>query len=458
MTVCTHERTRQITEWGPFQPAEDGWAESRKIEQKYCAQCGKPVGRPKVRATIRRGIIQRDAPSPLRHPQEQVRVLEVLLENAQPKNGRWTVTRGGMNDIQDLPNQGELNVVLETLAHDGLLALERTFSTGARHETRAIHWDPQQYESLTAHFGIEPPDDPLDGLTEALRTSLKNTPTGPREDSLRDVWQSQLAGLEAGHAVLKDIKGETITTSRQRARYARLVRATIAIGDSFARRELVPYRTLSTRATQDSKLLDPEQGTLEELLGQPLEDFGIILHDELVRVSGPITVTGSDGFRVEPGTYVVGISRGIVASGKWSTSARQLIVAENLTIFESLARDAARANQVKLWSAGRPSRTRLQAVMKLASAGTNTVETWADLDPYGIQIAETIRQACDSIGATWRPHRMDIATFDSAPTRKPLTPAARQLVIKMTASSAWYAPLARRMLETDSWVEQEALL
>lgn len=457
MRECTRHTYRQTTSWGAYVPTSDGMMQARKIQTRTCATCGHVQENMSsaTRATRERALIlARELPR-LSQTAERVALLRRLLESAEPDGEGLATTRGMFRAVRRPLTQTDFEQALATLAEAGLVTLERRFDPAGQHELLSIRWDPAQYDALSTALGIEREPDPLATIPHELKEAIEKFEVTAGLQSFTDLWQDQLAQLDQGAAELQDERGETLASSRSPSRYARLLRATIGIASCAATGELVGLRMLSSRITTDAKALDAEAETLERLLDAPLESFGVLVHDELVRVAGPLSVEHANGFLARPGAAFAGIPGALVASSTWKTTASRVIVAENLTTFEHLVRAPEHAADAKVWSAGRPSRARRAAVERLISAGARTVLAWADMDPSGLEIAEEMRQLAAKTGGTWQPHRMSVEEFDAVATRRPLLSRARKRAEVLREAGQWYSPIAARMIDTNSWVEQE---
>jgi hypothetical protein len=240
---------------------------------------------------------------------------------------------------------------------------------------------------------------------------------------------------------------------------APLIAALAAVARHAEAGDVLAARVFSTRYLGHSKALASVRGRLETLVG-PLEALGI-------RGGGALTLLGGTGsFGVgdrdlDLGAFqpYLGLSREtILAVGEACFPEAGLLVVENLAAFEACCRGEVPGGGEALvvWSGGYPGRAVRSLAERAARQGVQ-VRCWADLDLDGVRIARLVASWCPGVFEPWR---MAPSDFESVTARLPLSPRARSaIVVDLAANpSALLAATLEAILDSGTWVEQEAML
>lgn len=176
----------------------------------------------------------------------------------------------------------------------------------------------------------------------------------------------------------------------------------------------VSERLLSQEVFGDSKELGRYRGILERLAGGDLLRLGIERHSHLVYMAGPLDIETRDGV-VPLGSLrpFVALPEEIVKSATIRTEAERLVLVENQTCFEEIAR----RGLPEVWQAvvlfGRgflPGPERSVVRQLAALPGMREIWGWFDPDPAGLFIFADVARLIKETGTRVRvrPLLMDV--------------------------------------------------
>lgn len=238
-----------------------------------------------------------------------------------------------------------------------------------------------------------------------------------------------------------------------------LVRALAAIAAHAQSGDVLAARVFAARYLGDSKALDRLRTPLERLLGR-LDALGI-------RDGGAVAFVGGSGCLTACGARLqldqlrpfVGLARETILGGVTiEAPAGGVVLVENFTVFEACCRGEVPAlrDAMVVWTAGYPGR----GVKELAGEARRAhapMKIWADLDLDGVRIVRLVADWLDGAVEHVRMSPDDVAI---APSRRPLGRRSAN-AIRADLAARPHARLAetlRALLESNSWVEQEAWL
>ncbi|HEX3529946.1 MAG TPA: DUF2399 domain-containing protein [Thermoanaerobaculia bacterium] len=425
--------------WGPWERS-GALAERLARRVPICTECGRE--RPSIRPR----------PAVRREVRAEVPVAPPLADEAGRTVATVLVRRGGHEGTREIGAIG----LLGSLAHRGVPA---SLAEEWLDHFLAAGWIEGRW--LVGRGGNR-----LDCVwlrdREALR-ELAQPGIEARRRAALAAAREQVAALTHPKAreiaaLLNGEEAETLAPN--------VVAALAAVAVHVEADEPMAERVFSTRFLGDSKALAAVRGRLERLLG-PLSELGI-------REGAGVTLLGGRGT-----LQLSGIAIDLSWLAPFAGFSRQtlehaeeirfppggLLVVENLTAFEACCRGEVPGSDDAfiVWSAGYPGRAVRRIVTAAGAAGAR-VRVWADLDLDGVRIARLISSWAASPAlrtvSNIAPWRMDRGDLSAAPVSRPLPPRAAAAILRDLEErpTALLADTLQALLETRTWVEQEAFL
>lgn len=222
--------------------------------------------------------------------------------------------------------------------------------------------------------------------------------------------------------------------------------------------EMVSMRELSVRLTGDSKGLESIRSYLRTVIGD-LKHYGITEHSALLFCRLPLIGKISDR-TIDLSACADFVSMTSMTAGLFeptSSSMRRIVLVENLTPFERLARESERFGNDTgiLFLSGYPPGFVRDFVKRLLKFRPIEGLIWCDLDPDGIEIALTAGKWFGK--SNWNPLFMGKDWLSSSKT-KPLSEADFKKLnnLKNRADAEIFNPLICEAARLEVKVEQEA--
>ena len=222
--------------------------------------------------------------------------------------------------------------------------------------------------------------------------------------------------------------------------------------------EILSFRELSVRITGDSKGLENIRNYLKDALGD-LNYYGIVEHSPFIFCRLPVTgkINGKTIDLTACDDYMSLTLRSAKTFKPELSKMKRLILIENLTPFETLARDHERLgdNTGILFISGYPPSHISEFVKKLMNFSPFEGLIWCDLDPDGVEIALTAAKWFEKV--SWSPLFMDKEFLQSS-VNKPLSEndLNKLCSIKTRNDIAIFDSLISEMWRLSKKVEQEA--
>ena len=199
------------------------------------------------------------------------------------------------------------------------------------------------------------------------------------------------------------------------------------------------------------------------MVGVRLAELGLVERDSELLVFGPIRCSinsyAADGRAT--GSWL-GLPGTVLQGGTLNFETNCMVVVENLTPFELLAKTCAKAGAwpfVGLFGGGYLSSTGDALVRKAIETGVRNITVWADMDPDGILLAQDLIDLVSSSGALATAVAMDSDTFRGASRSYAIQPSRLQLLSEhLPRLIQPLAELAGEILSSGRGVEQEAVL
>ena len=199
------------------------------------------------------------------------------------------------------------------------------------------------------------------------------------------------------------------------------------------------------------------------MVGVGLAELGLVERDSELLVFGPITCCvrsyAADGRAT--GSWL-GLPGSVLQERTINFETDRMIVIENLTPFEALARSCARAETwpaVGLFGGGYLSSRGSALVCRAIEEGVRNVAVWADMDADGILLAQDIVDLVSSSGGLPTVIAMGHETFRQASRTYTIEPSRLQLLSEhLPRLIQPLADLASEILSCGRGVEQEVVM
>ena len=248
------------------------------------------------------------------------------------------------------------------------------------------------------------------------------------------------------------------TIMKSLSNYALFLEAMRTILNTSLSSEILSFRELSIRITGDSKGLENIKGHLKDVLSD-LSHYGIVEHSAFIFCRLPV-IGKIDGKTIDLSAcddYMSLTLRSAKAFKPELSKMTRLILVENLTPFETLARDHAHLDDSTgiLFISGYPPSHIGEFVKKLMNFSPFEGLIWCDLDPDGVEIALTAAKWFEK--ASWNPLFMGKEFLQSS-VNKPLSEndLNRLSSIRTRNDIAIFDSLISEMAKLSIKVEQEA--
>lgn len=272
-------------------------------------------------------------------------------------------------------------------------------------------------------------------------------------DTAKNLWK------ENERAIIISKEGKEITM-KSLSNYILLLETLREIFNIAASHERLSMRELSVRLTGDSKGLEGIKSYLRTTIGD-LNPYGIAEHSPLLFCRLPLI--GKIGDRTIDlsacGDFVSMTSMTAGLFEPLSSSMTRIVLVENLTPFERLAKEIEKfsSDTGVLFLSGYPPGFVRDFVKKLLEFRTIEGLIWCDLDPDGIEIALTAGKWFEK--SSWTPLFMEKDWLSSSKTKTLSEADFKKLNnLKNRNDARIFHPLINKMEELGVKVEQESQL
>lgn len=369
-----------------------------------------------------------------------------------------------------------LDGLLSRLARQGLCDLVYRRQEMTRPlELREVLVSPAICEALAGPLGVRRPGAVdretltfMEGIHRRLAELAKSKLTGqPEALPWADLADRHRGTLEVGGSpdLTTDEKDAVLARGGTR-KYRQLWLAVTEALEALSRGEDMLFRELSVRATGDSKSLAALRGDLVRL-GVSLEDWGIFEHQPILRALGPVEyrLPGCRGtLRLDAvADYACLTLRTVSGLQIIRSGASAVLIVENLTPFEALAREDRQrfGGVLALYAGGFIGRAETVLLHKVLAVRPVPGFIWTDLDLGGHRIFVAVERV-------FREHGQPLTRIGAAPefidratTGIPLTAEERAEMERLIAKGGILdgeAQWLRTVLARGAKVEQEAQL
>lgn len=395
-------------------------------------------------------------------------LLQTLVKQA-PRRSRWEsilkrLIQSGFSSpqIEDLVERlctaGIVRIVERNIGHvhdHWKISQIEIVPTAVEAIYQALGLVPQQWNRLQLLAAIEP----------AINLPINNGPRGEIACRVRDLLKAQADGLlSGGELILRDPKGEEVVRSSRWNFFAALVHALAGVAVLLADGKDVAAESFATRVYGKSKeLTAPRRQALIRLLGTNLENVGLVERESEVRVFGPIQCS-IDSYLADgraTGSWL-GLPASSFQEAEFAIDSDRLLIIENLTPFEELARSCANSRRwpyIGLFGGGYISSVVTALITRAIDLGVKEVGVWADMDPDGILLAQDIIDLVCSLRATAKIFAMDRCLFRRATRLYSLDPMRVHLLVDhLPRLKQPLSDLATDIISSGTGVEQENVL
>lgn len=371
--------------------------------------------------------------------------------NRREANAEATRLLAGLGEFGSISAQDDFLAELASLERAGGLVVKRKRIDGVDTIANVRIGDP---DILYRYRGRTPSRLFADTSLEPLRRRT-DLPEGFLRviDEVGDAWSRNVSwlGIRKGEVGILD---RSLSVARALGSLPRTAETSI------------DYRTLSRRASGDSKVLERQMRPIVDLLRRlyPAPEHRDLADDELLAslgveklpqpllIGGPVALDGQS----LPNLPFIGVppeQHHRLSLG----NAEYLLTIENYTSFFRHCRELnSNRNGVIIFTGGFPAKAILAAIT--AFAGRLVVPTfhWGDMDPGGLRIFVHLENALRQRDIQLRPHLMDVETLAAWGREEsiPVRPLVAGRAIESAISKLWDALAAASPYKQ---VEQEEL-
>lgn len=354
----------------------------------------------------------------------------------------------------------ELDGFVNLLLKDGVIEKFEPYPKGSQKETKIIFRADNLY-LLKNLLGLDLKDrqkEAIDNLFESWEYPYEGL-TAPAQriaeiiDTAKNLWK------ENERAIIISKEGKEIIM-KSLSNYILLLETLREIFNIAASHERLSMRELSVRLTGDSKGLEGIKSYLRTAIGD-LNPYGIVEHSPLLFCRLPLI--GKIGDRTIDlsacGDFVSMTSMTAGLFEPLSSSMTRIVLVENLTPFERLAKEIERfrSDTGVLFLSGYPPGFVRAFVKKLLEFRPIEGLIWCDLDPDGIEIALTAGKWFGK--SSWTPLFMEKDWLSSSKTKTLSEADFKKLNnLKNRNDARIFHPLINKMEELGVKVEQESQL
>ncbi len=266
--------------------------------------------------------------------------------------------------------------------------------------------------------------------------------------------------------ILLDRTGYVVASSSRWDFYEAIVRAMVGLAEILAEsQKIVPVETFAVRVYGRSKEFTvARRYALTRLLDSDLADLGLIEREAEIRIFGPVTWSVGAHFADGRATDCwLGVPGSVLENrDTFRIGSSQAILVENLTPFETLARECARTGHrdlLGLFGGGYLSSAEEGFLGTAIDAGLRDVGIWADMDPDGLLLAQDIIDLLETFHVCPTVVAMDPELFRLAPRTYPVKESRLELLAQnLSRLAPSLAGVAREILKFGAGVEQETIL
>lgn len=442
-------RTHRIGNW---QPVESGLlrAPEEWVNNCDCGETRKIKTRP-------RGFWVKSQPTRLervrKYPGQWANVLKRLLKNREGSSGDLSISSTRILRLSGI-GWVDLENLIDALLRDGIIEKFEPYLKSSR--ATVVVFKEEVIIPLIALLGLDLKEREREKISLSYASWECPPPENPSAKKLINILEvMKKRWSETSKPVVPSVPGkETIMASLPN--YLFLLEAIREIFSITSTGEILSFRELAVRVTGDSKGLEGIKTYLRTLLGD-LEQYGIREHSPLIfcklPIIGKIGEKELDLFACEDySALTLNTARSFIpVSGKL----RRLILIENLTPFEKLAKEILLSKDSGIvFLSGYPPGHIKFFVKKIIEFSSAEGLVWCDLDPDGVEIALTVG---DWFGPKWRPIFMD-GEFLVSSKSKSLADSDREKIKILNTREGinFFKPLLLEMAERGIKVEQEA--
>lgn len=352
----------------------------------------------------------------------------------------------------------EFEGFISAFVKDGVIEKFEPYPKGLRGSVKIV-FRAEVIEQLKAPLGLDLIDkerEKIDRFFEAWEYPPQGIES-PARNIARVVDEMKKKWVTSGRAIVPLLKDKE-TTMKSLYNYTLLLETLRGIFSAALSREMLSMRELSVSITGDSKGIENIRPYLRDILGD-LSHYGICEHSPLVFCRLPVIGNAGDKtIDLEAcDDYVSLTLRTAKLFRPRSFSMKKIILVENLTPFENLARNSNKMDSTTgiLFLSGYPPGHVREFVKMLIEFSPFEGLIWCDLDPDGVEIALTAAKWFKK--SSWRPLFMEKDFLSSSKT-KPLTDNDHKKLssLKKQEDTSVFNSLLLEMERLGLKVEQEA--
>ncbi len=381
-----------------------------------------------------------------------------------PRRRRWEPF------ASDLVGRGHslptLEAALDSLCRARIVAIAEK-SSGVLTESwnpASVSLEPGSIDGVCSALGIEQSSRRCRDLAlvigEALAAARSDCAVSLR---IRSLLEAQCAVLSQGGSTELRLGDEVVVTPARWDFYEGVLRILAALLEHVAQNEDVPAESFAAHVLGRAKAFTrPRREAVTRLLGVGLAELKLVEREPEARFFGAVSWTiGSARSDARASDSWIGLPRSAIADATLTITCPQLLVVENLTVFEALARAFREGDSpafVGLWGAGYLSSAKETFIRRAVENGIEEVGICADLDADGVLLAQDIHDVASSCGARAVPVAMDATLHRQARRHYPLAESRLQLLAARDALDPSFQGLAQEILRGGTGVEQETFL
>lgn len=394
-------------------------------------------------------------------------LLNEITQRGEGKH-RWeAVARQLVSQRLSLPN---LERLLDRFCEAGILVVVEA-NRGKIHadwRVSSVEIELNAVDSVYESIGILPDRVRRQALLELIEPALNlEIPKGVHQDTclrIHRLIREQVGGLSSDESsALADQAGNAVATPSRWSFFSSILRGLAGLAEHLSKEETVAVESFSAHVYGSSKeFTTPRREAISQLVGLDLAELGIVERESELLVFGPIQCR-LDSYTADgraTGSWL-GLP-GAVLKSRITIETRKLLVVENLTPFEMLARSYAKAQRwpfLGIFGGGYLRSTTSDLVTEAIRSGVKDVAIWADMDPDGILLTQDLIDLVHSLGTKPQVLAMDPVIFQTASrSYKVEQRRIRLLTEHMSRLASPLVGLAMAIARTGNGVEQEVVM